>query len=984
MTRKDFEFSKILLKSTKLIANLYMDFDHKKIEEKWAKKWREIGIYKTPKDATRENKSYVLPQLPYPSGSGLHVGHAEGYFACDITARYQRMTGKKVLQVIGWDAFGLPAENYAIKTNVHPRKTTNDAIDNFRTQIKGMGISVDWDREVGSHNPDYYKWTQWFFLLMHERGLAYRKNQKVNWCPSCLTVLANEQVVDGKCERCGTEVEQKEMEQWYLKITDYADRLYDDLDKVDWPEESVKRQRDWIGRSEGINIDYRVADDEPEIKNVYGNPQFDFDKSYEEAKKEKMKFMVLAVIKNQKGDVLVVKRTEEDQKDTWDLIGGSLKQDDVVKGLQVEIKEETGIKADELKFIYSYDGYNPEFKQNYRYFVYEQVVPDDAKIKLSEEHSEYEFVTAEEAQKRLYWEGHKRAVKYSTNVITAFTTTPVNFGATFLVLAPEHPMVTKITTTENKKEVEKYVAKAINKTDLERQKEGKEKTGVFTGSYVINHVTGEKIPVWIADFVLATVGTGAVQGCPAHDERDFDFAKKFGLPIIRVVESPKGEKERIVDPEKEKVDQTKINHGIKRKMVNSAQFNGLPFDEAMKKTMDYFEQKGWGNRIVNYKLRDWSVSRQRFWGAPVPMVYDPEGNTHPVKPDDLPVMLPDDVDFIPTGRSPLTYSENFQKGVEEKYGKGWKREVDTLDTFMCSSWYYFRYLDPKNDKAFASSEALKAWMPVDFYIGGPEHVNGHLLYSRFFTKVLFDAGYIDFDEPFLFHRHQGTILGPDNRRMSKRWGNVINPNDVVDRHGADTLRLYEMFMGPLEDTKPWDTKGEAGVYRFLKKVWNLQNKVNEKYKSEEQERWINKLIKKVGNDIEALSFNTSIAKFMEFSNFLLKEEKINRSVWERFLLVMAPFAVFITEELWEKLGNKDSIHKEAWPKHDEKLAQDETIKIAVQINGKARAEIEITPGESEDSVRSKVEMSEKAQDYIKGSKIKKFIYVPGRIVNIVI
>jgi leucyl-tRNA synthetase len=809
-----------------------MDYDHKKLEDKWTKKWAKEGIYKTPKDATPENKYYILPQLPYPSGSGLHVGHAEVYTSCDIFARYQRMQGKKVLQVIGWDSFGLPAENYAIKSNVHPRITTEKAIENFTYQINRMGVSVDWDKSVGSHEPRYYKWTQWFFLLMYERGLAYRKNQKVNWCPSCMTVLANEQVVDGKCERCSSVVEQREMEQWYLKITEYADRLDKDLDKVDWPEESKIRQRNWIGKSQGINIHYEV------------------------------------------------------------------------EGL------------------------------------------DDK--------------------------------------LTVFTTTPVNFGATFIVVAPEHEMVGKLTTKENKKEVEAYVKKSINKTDLERQKDEKEKTGVFTGSYAINHVNGEKIPIWVADFVLGSVGTGAVQGCPAHDERDFDFAKKYKLPIIRVVEGPNGETEKFVDPEKEKVEKAKVGHVVEGAMINSDFLNGLSFDEAMQKTMDYFVEKGWGERVVNYKLRDWSVSRQRFWGAPIPMVYDPKGKIHPVDKADLPVKLPEDVDFVPTGRSPLTYSDTFHKEAEEKYGKGWKREVDTLDTFMCSSWYYFRYLDPNNDKEFASPEALKAWMPVDFYIGGPEHVNGHLLYARFFTKVLFDAGYIDFDEPFMFHRHQGTILGEDNRKMSKRWGNVINPTDVMDRHGGDTLRMYEMFMGPLEDTKPWDTKGEAGVYRFLKKVWGMQDKVDAKVESEEQERQINKLIKKVGSDIEALSFNTSIAKFMEFSNFLMKEEKINRSVWEKFLLTMAPFAAFLTEELWEKLGNKFSIHAQAWPEYDEKLAQDETLKIAVQINSKARDEVEVTLDESEESVKNRVLEQEKVKANLAGKKIKKFIYVSGRIVNIVI
>ncbi len=1012
-----------------------MKYDPKSIEKKWQKFWKEKKLFATPKDATRENKMYILPQLPYPSGSGLHVGHAEVYTACDIYARYQRMQGKKVLQVMGWDAFGLPAENYAIKTNVHPRTSTNDAINNFRKQITSLGISVDWEREVGSHNPDYYKWTQWFFLLFYKRGLAYRKKQAVNWCDDCKTVLANEQVVDGKCERSGTVVVQRDMEQWYLKITEYADRLLEGLNRIDWPEETKKRQRDWIGRSEGINITYQVSD--------------------------------------------------------------------------------------------------------------------------------------------------------AKETIVCFTTTPVNWGATFIVVAPEHPIISKITKPEYQDQVSKYLEDSKRKTELERQVDDKTKTGVFTGSYAINHLNGEKIPIWVADFVLVTFGTGAVQGCPAHDARDFEFAKKYNLPIIRVVEGKNGETAKFVDPEKEEVDQVKAHAGIKRKMINSDIFNGLTFDEGMEKTKDYFEEKGWGKRVVNYKLRDWSVSRQRFWGAPIPMLVNEserqkkrqyvfihgrsgtaqgvfwpwlkkeiEARGHtvvaldlpdadfpdataqaayileqasldedtvivahshggpvafrlleklkqtiaklvlvdtvlksdfndgvnrefrdagkfkfdfskishcpketviiadrnypiirkenideqvrlfdarlvlstseaahftgqkeavileesivygilPLSVKDLPVTLPDDVDFKPTGESPLNYSKDFNKGVEEKYGQGWRREPDTLDTFMCSSWYYYRYLDPKNDKAFASPESLKDWMPVDFYLGGAEHVNGHLLYSRFFTKVLYDAGYIDFDEPFLKHRHQGTILGEDSRKMSKRWNNVINPTDVVNEFGADTCRTYEMFMGPLEDTKPWDTNGVKGVRRFLERVWALQDKVVQETKKTTDYRLqttadtsagavdrsqstvvslLHQTIKKVTKDVEVMKFNTAIAALMILTNEMMKQEKISNIQYQILTKLLSPFAPHLCEELWEIYGDKELLTYSAWPQFDAELAKESMITIVVQVNGKVREQFDVPAEISEDEVKKLALASEKVQKWLDGKAPKKVIYVKGKLVSIV-
>lgn len=1026
------------------------------IENKWQKKWKEDGLYKTPTDATKENKMYILPQLPYPSGSGLHVGHAEVYAACDIFARYQRMKQKKVLQVIGWDSFGLPAENYAIKTNVHPRKSTDEAINNFRAQIKSLGISVDWDREVGAHHPDYYKWTQWFFLLFYKRGLAYRKMQSVNWCDSCKTVLANDQVKDGHCERCDTLVVQREMEQWFLKITEYADRLLEGLDRIDWPEETKKRQRDWIGRSEGASVKFKVEGE---------------------------------------------------------------------KNLEIDV----------------------------------------------------------------------------------FTTRPDTlFGATYMVLGPEHKLIQTLKSDiENWKEVEKYIKKASKKTELERQSE-KEKTGVeLKGVKAINPANGEQIPVWVADYVLASYGTGAIMAVPAHDERDWEFAThtipleagESSVKYIKCVVEPKSYKELIphhkylyelkdgqkyedVQDEQAQKDLQELREnrfcypgvGI---AVNSDFLNGLPTKEAKEKMIAWLEEHNVGKRKVQYKLRDWSVSRQRFWGAPIPMLFNekrkaksykyillhgykgsPDSNFFPwlkkelearghsvvaldlpntdmpnvkeqakyvlkqttlnkdtvivahslggpvafrvlealeekvakvvlvdpvlrpefndgdrpdvsasdsfefdfkkikqasdefvlladakhvtikkehidelqnildcrmvtvqmkerhfmeekidaildesivsglmpVSEEDLPVLLPDDVDFKPTGQSPLTYSEEFQKGVEETYGKGWKREVDTLDTFMCSSWYYYRYLDPKNDGAFASPEALKQWMPVDFYLGGEEHVNGHLLYSRFFTKVLFDAGYIDFstqggpdsvgDEPFTKHRHQGLILGPDHRKMSKRWDNVVNPTDVINEYGADTLRMYEMFMGPLEQTKPWDTNGVKGIRRFLEKVWGLLDLEQVDFSGAQS--IMHKTIKKVHDDIKDLKFNTAIAQLMIWVNTLREKGSVTKEELKNFILILSPFAPHISEEMWSRIGQKRSVCEESWPDVDPSKIIEIRRKIAIQVNGKVRATVEAPADISEDEAKALALEQPNVEKWLEGREPKKVIYVKGKLVSIVV
>ncbi|MCX6741383.1 MAG: class I tRNA ligase family protein, partial [Candidatus Parcubacteria bacterium] len=994
-------------------------YDHQAIEKKWQKAWEEQDLFKAPTSATRKDKFYILPQFPYPSGDGLHVGHAEVYAACDIYARYQRLIGKKVLQVAGWDAFGLPAENYAIKTNVHPRVSTDQAIESFKTQVKRLGIAIDWDREISTHNPDYYKWTQWFFLLFYKRGLAYRKKQAVNWCDSCKTVLANEQVTtDGHCERCGTLVEQREMEEWYLKITDYAERLLNDLDKVDWPEESKKRQRDWIGKSKGAEIEFIVKSDKLVLLDKPVNPPMNW--WVNQKADEKTFFVTFPTYKrtpffeeNKEAEVILSlfkKVINEKKYQVLEL---------VVMPEHVHLLVKRGAKDDLEEIIKNLKGISSR--------LYEK-----SEVRLWAKSFEHEEVLSEESLKRIfsYIQNNPDKNGLTKNgrlwsllndslspkiTIKVFTTRPDTlFGATYLVLAPEHDWSTRqfIGGLTNSKEVTEYINATKLKTDLDRQIE-KEKTGVeLQGVKAINPATGKGIPIFIADYVLSSYGTGAIMAVPAHDKRDFEFAQEYDLPIkcvikprnlkemisAKIVRNDLGEKviagkalaywpdhesaPKAFDDDLKKILKGEMCYVGFGELVNSNEFNGLASEEAKQK----ITEKVGGKLVTRYKLRDWSVSRQRFWGAPIPMMHNKEkskkynyvilhgysgtgdqngpargdsvnwrkglrlkleqegrtvycpdlpnteepnieeqvdfvlkntvidkntvlvshslgsvvifklleklnkkvamillvdpvvrpdfadrqrpmvakscgwkfdwkkikklsdefiilgdkefgtifekdlrdlaqqldSNLILVKPEaghftaaneptidallervgwmavpekDLPVILPDDVDFKPTGESPLNYSPSFNNGVEEKYGQGWKREPDTLDTFMCSSWYYYRHLDPHNNKEFASPKALKTWMPVDFYLGGPEHVNGHLLYSRFFTKVLFDAGYIDFDEPFLKHRHQGLILGEDNRKMSKRWGNSINPNAVADEYGADTLRIYEMFMG---------------------------------------------------------------------------------------------------------------------------------------------------------------------------------------------
>lgn len=804
-------------------------YNHLDIETKWAKKWQESGLFKTPKLEVGDKKKYILMAFSYPSGSGLHVGHGKPYTAVDIIARFHRLNGNKVLCPTGWDAFGLPAENFAIKSGIHPRISTDKAISNYQSQIKLLGMSSDWDDEIATHRPEYYKWTQWFFQLLYKRGLAYKKEAVVNWDPVDQTVLANEQVLpDGTGERSGAKVEQRKMNQWFFKITDYADRLLEGLDKVDWPESTKQMQRNWIGKSEGINITYKI----------------------------------------------------------------------------------------------------------------EEVNSD----------------------------------------ITVYTTRPdTNFGATFIVVAPDCEWVKdNFESFKYKEKCQEYIDKTKLKTELDRLSEGKVKTGEFTGLYAINSLNGQKLPIYLSDFVLSNVGTGAVVGVPGHDERDFDFAKAKNLPIIRVVVSSDGDTSEIT-----KKEQVQEASGT---MVNSKFLDGLPIMEAKEKIKDYIEQQGFGKRVINYRLRDWLVSRQRYWGSPIPIYYDQNGVENLVPQSHLPVILPDDVQFTPTGRSPLIDHADFHKEAEKLYGPGVTREVDTMDTFVCSSWYFFRFVDSQNTEEFASKESMQKWLPVDEYIIGAEHTVLHLLYARFFTKVLFDEGLINFDEPFMKMAHQGMVLGSDNRKMSKRWGNVVNPTDVVNEFGADTLRLYEMFMGPFKESVAWSDATVKGVKRFLDKTWKIQTDIMDGMASNKIETALHKLIQKVTKDITSYSFNTVVSEYMIFVNLVTNEikngAKITSDQFKRFLTVFYPFAPFISEEMYENLNlenKKEFLQQENWPAFDPKMVIDEVVTIVVQINGKVRANFEIDKDTDDQAVLDNAR--EAAKTYFDGKTIKFSKVIPNKMVT---
>ncbi|MCM3002863.1 leucine--tRNA ligase [Priestia koreensis] len=802
-----------------------MTFQHQDIEKKWQKYWDEHHTFKTTEDKGKDN-FYALDMFPYPSGAGLHVGHPEGYTATDILARMKRMQGYNVLHPMGWDAFGLPAEQYALDTGNDPADFTQVNIDTFRRQIKALGFSYDWDREVNTTDPNYYKWTQWIFTKLYEKGLAYVDEVAVNWCPALGTVLANEEVIDGKSERGGHPVERRPMRQWMLKITAYADRLLEDLEELDWPESLKDMQRNWIGRSEGAHVTFNI-------------------------------------------------------------------------------------------------------------------------------------------------EG-------TSETFTVFTTRPDTlFGATYAVLAPEHSLVESITTAEQKEAVEAYLNKVKMKSDLERTDLAKEKTGAFTGAYAINPVSGEKMPIWIADYVLMSYGTGAIMAVPAHDERDYEFAQTFELPIKEVVAGGDVEKEAYTGDGEH---------------VNSDFLNGLNKEDAITKMIAWLEENKKGEKQVTYRLRDWLFSRQRYWGEPIPVIHWEDGTSTTVPESELPLVLPQTTEIKPsgTGESPLANIVDWLNVVDPETGKKGRRETNTMPQWAGSCWYYLRYIDPKNSEQLASPEKLQEWLPVDIYIGGAEHAVLHLLYARFWHKFLYDIGVVPTKEPFQKLFNQGMILGENNEKMSKSKGNVVNPDAVVESHGADTLRLYEMFMGPLEASIAWSENGLDGARRFLDRVWRLlineDGTLSEKVQDSNDatlERVYHQTVKKVTEDYEGLRFNTGISQLMVFINDAYKADVLPKAYVEGVVKLLAPVAPHMAEELWEKMGNAESITYAAWPAYDEaKLVEDE-VEIVVQVNGKVRAKLSIPTEASREEMQEIAMSDESVQQQIEGKTIRKVIAVPGKLVNIV-
>ena len=816
------------------------------IERKWQRYWEENKTFRVTEDKNipKNRRRYVLDMFPYPSASGLHVGHPEGYTATDIYTRYLRMNGYAVLHPMGFDSFGLPAENYALQTGTHPRATTEENIARFREQIKSLGLSYDWDREVSTHRPEYYKWTQWIFLKLYEQGLAYMEEVPVWYCPDMGTVLANEEVLttpEGpRSERGNYPVERKPLRQWMLRITEYADRLLDDIDKLDWPDSIKAMQRNWIGRSEGANIRFPLA-----------------------------------------------KVTE--------------------------------------------NSHEPE--------------------------------------------------------IEVFTTRPDTlFGATYMVLAPENPLVAQVTTSERSGEVQDYVKKAGMKTDLERTDLAKDKTGAFTGAYAVNPANGKEIPIWISDYILMSYGTGAIMAVPAHDERDFEFAQNFGLEIVPVVVPTEKAADYNVNADIPTPTEAFSGEGV---AVNSGQFTGKNTSTVKKEIVEWLEDEGFGKFAVNYKLRDWIFSRQRYWGEPIPLVHcNDTGEIVPVPEDQLPVTLPEVESYKPagTGESPLAREDDWVNcECPDGSGRPAKRETNTMPQWAGSCWYYLRYLDPHNSTEPASKDKIDYWMPVDLYVGGAEHAVLHLLYARFWHKVLFDIGVVNTDEPFQRLVNQGTIMGPDGYRMSKSRGNVVNPDEVVKDFGADSLRMYEMFMGPLRQDKPWSTNGLQGIHRFLDRVWRIgEREVFDDPAPSELNRSLHKTIKKVATDTANLDFNTAISQMMIFTNELYKHSELYRDIWESFILLLSPYAPHIAEELWERAGREAPVSLAQWPDYDETLTRDEAVTVVVQVNGKVRSEFEAARDTNKEQLERQAREIPKVQGYLDNKELVRTIVVPNKLVNFVV
>lgn len=923
-------------------------FNPKEFENKWKQQWLSEKLYKTPTDKTKK-KFYSLYSFPYPSGAGLHVGHVEGMVANDIVARYYRMKDYNVTLPMGWDSFGLPAENYAIKTGIHPHNSTEEAIKTFIDQIDRLGISVDWDKEVGAHRSDYYKWTQWIFLQLYKAGIAYKAVAPVNWCPKDQTVLANEQVINGLCERCDTPVEQKEMSQWFFKITDYADRLYDDLDKVDWPQGTKQMQRNWIGRSEGTTVKFAV--------NAGGKQVTSFD--IFTTRVDTIFGCTFTGIAPENKVLRAIKEYITNWPEVEEYITQAKNKTDLQR--QTE-KDKSGVMLEGVVAI------NPFNNNEVPIYVVDYVLNTygTGSIMAVPAHDERDM---------------EFALKYNIPI------TPV--------LKPKSEEYISYVSRKWSNDFNKFLSQIAEFNPIYLKKTQEEVLFKFKAEFIDKYI----------DYASKSVeGKSAWHDAVSESEVvvifGSDKAEFSGVDIARIPKFMSDENIWIKMKDfEESIRQYSnmwtmyYNSEYREKIcpaltdgitINSGDFSDLSAIDAAAKMQEWLKSKELGNKKTNYKLRDWLVSRQRYWGCPIPIVYDPEGNAHAIDEKDLPLLLPTDVDFKPTGESPIKSSESFKKLAEEKYGKGWHFEADTMDTFVDSSWYFFRFTSADDKNQWAISEEMNYWLPTDLYMIGAEHTVLHLMYSRFFTKFFFDQGVINFDEPFYKMRHMGTILGPDGRKMSKRWGNVINPNDEVEKYGADTLRMYEMFMGPLEEPKPWNDRTESGVFRFLSKVWNTNAKVQENSpQSAVQAKIVNRLVKKITDDIEILSFNTAVAKFMETLNSLNEFDSIDKQAWLTYVKVLAPFAPFITEELWSLNGQQSTIHIQSWPEYNPEIDIEEQVTIAVQVNGKLRATFNIEFDSQESAVVEKAMQMESIKRFVT-TEPKKVIYIKNKLLNIVV
>lgn len=964
-------------------------YPHQEVEKKWQQRWADENVFRA---TNGKGGTYILDMFPYPSGDGLHVGHPEGYTATDIYSRYLRMNGKSVLHPMGWDAFGLPAENYAIKMGVHPADVTAKNVANFKRQIQSLGFSYDWEREVNTTDPAYYKWTQWIFLQLYKRGLAYEKEAPIWWCPKDKTGLANEEVVNGACDRCGTAVEKKMLKQWMLKITAYADRLLDGLNDVEWPEGIKTLQRNWIGKSEGAEVNFSLAPagNVVMLHGFTGKPENNF---FPWVKKQlsalQVEVDVPALPKTDNPNIPEQIQFVEEHchfTEQTTLLGLSL---GTVVALKVVEKQKKPIQH----LILTAGFASPRFKDHQRPFEdsfnwkfdWKKIKSNTQCITLLHDIndpaiSDQQIAELEEklgvtairvAAKSPHFDADQEPDVLSTLLksVTVFTTRPDTlYGATYLVLSPEHDLVKQITTEKQKKAVEKYVKSVAAKSDLERTSLEKEKTGVFTGAYVINPVNNEKIPVWIADYVLSSYGTGAIMAVPAHDERDFAFAKKFELPVIEVVHTD------------EQHDGCWSDEG---EMKNSGVYDGMNSADAREKIVDALQGNGLAQSKTQYKLRDWVFSRQRYWGEPIPLVHCETCGVVPVPEDQLPVELPQVEKYEPTGtgESPLAGISEWVNTACPKCGGAAKRETNTMPQWAGSCWYYLRYCDPKNEKELASAEALKSWLPVDMYVGGAEHAVLHLLYARFWHKVLFDAGFIPKevgDEPFKKLKNQGLILGPDGEKMSKSRGNVINPDEIVEKFGADTLRMYEMFMGPFEDAKPWDTNGILGVRRFLDKVWRAFERRQD---IPADDRW-HGYAHAITVGIEHFRFNTCVSDLMKWAN-AWGNEKISQDEFTVFLTLLSPFAPHLSEELWSRSGNTTLLATGSWPVFDPNKVRSATATIAIQVMGKLRGTLTMPTGATQAEVEAAAKAEPNVAKYLT-SEPKKIIYVKDKLLNFVV